>query len=349
MTLTESIKAKGLELGFSHVGVTTMDNFPEYEAELLRREDYALWTDPDRSKYPGRSYLIQSAHPVSFYPEGKSIICATFGYSQYLYPEELTPYVGRAYLCRAYVPQAHSAAGIRVAEFRQFIQSLGIGLYDGPGEVPERAACARAGIITYGKNNFAYTPEDGSFNILYTFLADAELDYDTPTVRCDCPPDCRACMDACPGGAIIAPGRLHPQHCVLYNNQLPPEKIPREIRPLLGTHVHGCDECQTACPRNQAVLRKAARTDPFLEVLKEKFDLEKLLLLDDSYYQEVVRPIMYNYITDLDILRSNAAIAMGNSGNTAYLPALKRALASGSPSLQEAAQWAIDRLSSASE
>lgn len=26
-------------------------------------------------------------------------------------------------------------------------------------------ACARTGIITYGKNNFAYAKEDGSFNL----------------------------------------------------------------------------------------------------------------------------------------------------------------------------------------
>lgn len=98
-----------------------------------------------------------------------------------------------------------------MTEFKRYIQSLGIGIYEGEHELPERAACARAGIVTYGKNNFAYTKEDGSFNILYSFLVDTQLEYDAPTVRCDCPPNCRLCLDACSSNAILAPGRLHPQ------------------------------------------------------------------------------------------------------------------------------------------
>lgn len=94
MNLTRKIKQKGLELGYTHVGVTTADDFTEYEAELLSRPDYEMWTTTDRAKYPGRSYLSMAAHPKEFYPAGKSIICATFGYSQYQYPEELTPYCG---------------------------------------------------------------------------------------------------------------------------------------------------------------------------------------------------------------------------------------------------------------
>ncbi len=40
MNLTRMIKQKGLEVGHTHVGVTTADDFAEYEAELLTRPDY---------------------------------------------------------------------------------------------------------------------------------------------------------------------------------------------------------------------------------------------------------------------------------------------------------------------
>lgn len=345
MELTDRIKQKGLELGFTHVGVTTAEDFWDYEAELLRRPDYEMWATTDRAKYPGRSYLRMAAHPKTYYPEGKSIICATFGYSQYAYPQELTPYVARAYLCRAYVPQARSAAGVRVREFKDYLRDEGVGVYEGDFELPERLACARAGIITYGKNNFAYTEEDGSFNILYSFLVDTELRYDTPTVRCDCPESCRRCIDACPTQAILGPGRLHLQNCAIHNNQLPLGAVPRELWEKLGTHLHGCDECQLACPRNQAVLKKAVRKDMLLEKLKETFDLDRILLLDESYYEETVKPIMYNYIRDMDLFRRNAAIAIGNSGDPAHLPALRQALTCGNEELREVVEWAIERLS----
>lgn len=43
MNLTEKIKSKGLEIGFSHVGITTADDFPEYKEEVLSRPDYEIW------------------------------------------------------------------------------------------------------------------------------------------------------------------------------------------------------------------------------------------------------------------------------------------------------------------
>ncbi|MGI6204651.1 MAG: epoxyqueuosine reductase [Anaerovoracaceae bacterium] len=344
MDLVEKIKQKGLELGYTHVGITSADDFTEYEEEILSREDYAMWTDEDRSKYPDRSDLRLAARPKTFWPEAKSIICFTWGYSQCAYPEELLPYVARAYLSRAYGPLPDSAAGVRLQEFKRYIESLGIGIYEGPNEVPARMACARAGIITYGKNNFAFTKEDGSFNILNTFIVDKELPCDEPTVKRQCPENCHKCIDACPSHAIMRPGRLHPQRCMMHNNQLKMGELPQERWDMLGVHIHGCDECQVACPKNSAALKRAAWKDPLLEKLKDKFDLEKILFLDDDYYEEVVYPIMYNYIRDMDIFRRNAAIAMGNSGNAGYLPALKKAAEIYDGGVTEAAEWAIEKL-----
>ncbi|HCL79935.1 MAG TPA: PBS lyase [Synergistaceae bacterium] len=346
MKVTDIIKRKGLELGFSHIGITTAEPFIEYAQELLRRPDYAIWADPDRSKYPGRTYLTETATPKNYYPQGTSIICATLGYSQYLYPEELTRHVARAYLCRSYVPQPNDLAGIRVAEYKRFIKSLGIGMYEGECDLPQRAACARAGIITYGKNNFAYTKEDGSFNILFTFLVDTVLDYDEPTVRCDCPESCHKCIDACPSQAIAAPGRLLPRNCAMNNHQLPLGAFPDDLWDKFSTSIHGCDICQLACPRNAAVLKRASRKDPFLETLKDEFDLEKVLFLDEDYYETAIRPIMYNYIRDMDLFRRNAAIAMGNSGNSAYITPLEKALTvyKDKPELLKPIVWALGRL-----
>ena len=171
--LTKKIKMEALNLGFSKIGITTADDFGEYEQELNSRPDYAPWINT-----PATEYLLDGCRPKTFYPEGKSIICAVYGFSDIIFPEELTPYVGRAYLSRSYRPLAESSCGMRLNAFKRYIKSLGISVYEGAVTVPERMACARAGIITYGKNNFAYTEKDGSFIILYTLVVNATLEYD---------------------------------------------------------------------------------------------------------------------------------------------------------------------------
>jgi len=335
--LTRKLKMKALELGFSKVGITTTEEFAGHAQELRTRPDYAPWVNT-----PQTGRLIDGCRPKEFYPEGNSIICTVYGFGDMLYPEELTPYVGRTYLSRSYSPLAESACGIRENAFKAYIKSLGIALYEGDVDLPKRMACARAGITTFGKNNFAYTKEDGSFIILYTFLVDAALEYDEPTMICDCPSKCQECIKACPTQAIQEERRLQPMNCVLMNNILGAPNP--ALFEKLGTKIHGCDECQLACPKNKKVIEKMSRKDWFLEELKSDFDLEKILLMKDDYYQDVVRPIMYNYIQDMDIFRRNAAVALGNTGDPSHIPALRMAMEDNNPSVVEAAQWAIDKL-----
>ena len=334
----KEIKRKGLELGFSKVGITTADDFTEYEAEIRSRPDYDLWVNTKRG-----AYLGQGSRPRTFYPEAKSIICAVYSFADIKFPEELDRYVGRAYLSRSYIPLEDSSCGIRVHAFCKFLESLGCKIYAGDIDIPNRMACARAGIISYGKNNLAYTDDDGSFIILYTFIVDIELEYDEPTIECKCPSNCHFCIDACPTHAIISPGRLHPQNCLLYNHVLK-DYIPTDLREGMGTYIHGCDICQRVCPRNKKILEKASRKDWFLEELKKDFDLEKILLLDDEYYKDVVYPIMYNYIRDINLFKRNAAIALGNTNNPSYIPALEKAAQSQNPFVRDASEWAIKKL-----
>lgn len=93
MDITTKIKQKALELGFTNVGIATVAPFLEYEKEILTREDYRIWMDREREKYPGRSDLITACHPEIYFPEGKSIICLTFGYGGTIFSEKLSGYL----------------------------------------------------------------------------------------------------------------------------------------------------------------------------------------------------------------------------------------------------------------
>lgn len=237
-------------------------------------------------------------------------------------------------------------AGRRIAAMAEYLSGLGMEVYDNEIELPARSAAVEAGIVQYGNNNFAYTEEDGSFVVINVWLVDAELDYDFTTPAQPCPSDCHLCIKACPTGAIVAPRTVLPPRCVLLNNLVHP--MTPELMNLVGERIHGCDVCQTVCPRNHHVLQGPKRTDPFLELVAEEFDLRKVLLLesfDDEYYRMILRPIMYNYIRNVDVFRYNAAVAMGNSGDTSYLPALHEAAEkfAGQQSA-DAIAWAIEKL-----
>jgi len=228
--LTLKIKRKALELGFAKVGITNAEDFPEYIKEIFNRvPGYNEWVARPESFFSG-------ARPHQYMSEAKSIICAVYDYSGINYPEKLTASIGRAYLSRSYDPLPDSINGMRVQALQDYLIKLGCKVDDSGTALPVCIACARAGTVTYGRNNFAYADGCGSFIILYAYLVDTELEYDVPTVTCKCPPNCHRCIDACPTGALYAPAKLIPQKCLLYNH-MREKRIPEEIRLTNGTYI----------------------------------------------------------------------------------------------------------------
>ena len=339
--LTQKVKRKALELGFARVGVTTPDEIAGYEDVVCAREGYALWNPQDPS-----TKLRTAAHPREKVPGVKSIISLVRAVGGIDFPANLLQHAGRIYLGRCYVPPDDTLEGHRVTLFEEYLASLGItSLYDHTNmQLVDRAIAARAGVIAYGKNNFAYAGEHGSFIVIVNIPVDTELECEVHEPRRPCPADCRKCIDACPTHAIADDGSLNPTRCVLYSNFMPGESKDTAVTDLIGMRMHGCDACQEACPRNSRVLAAPKTKDPYLEWLSGEFDLEKVLFLDDEYYEACVRPIMFNYIRDLDIFRQNAAIVMGNSGDVRYVPALRRAVEEGSEQVQRFAQHALEQL-----
>lgn len=338
-SIEERICRKGLELGFSNVGFAPVRDYPEYLEEARSRSNYDIFAGADDA------LITRLSQTKTRNPWAKSVVCATLGFSRIDYPRNLAKSVARTYLARVYSPQPGTVHAFQIDEFASFIESLGMRVDRNQFNIPQRLVCAEAGITTFGNNNFAYTEQDGSFVILVTFLVDGELEPSGTGVENGCPPDCNLCEKACPTGAITAPCSLDLERCILFNNQRFAPGAQEAIWDEMGERIHGCDVCQLVCPRNAAAFECATVKDPFLEVLSSEFDLEKILLLDDEYYERVVRPIMYNYIKDLDIFRRNAAVALGNSGNADHLPALRTAREStDNPDVLKAIDWAIHKL-----
>ena len=339
MTLEDRIRAKACELGFCKAGFTTVEDLPRV-SQLARTRAYPQFF---------QDMIEAGSHPARLMEGTRSIIVLAYDYSELRYPAKLLAHVSRTYLSRSYLPLPGTPARKRLDDFEEFLSSEGIAFEPDRNILMMRPVGLRAGVITFGRNNFAYVDGVGSFVILYGYLVDAELSPDEPSPGCACPPGCHACIDACPTGALAREFDLELEKCMLWDNAIgyrrgPSRDVPLPHREALRMNVHGCDICQEACPRNKRALDNGAVDDPVLERISGEFSLENLLHMPEGFYERCVRPIMYNYVNDPVAFQRNAAIAMGNSGDKRYIPHLRAELDHPDEAVRSHARWALEKL-----
>jgi epoxyqueuosine reductase len=214
--------------------------------------------------------------------------------------------------------------------------------YVDTGPLLERDLAQRAGLGWWGKNTNLLHRDLGSYFFLGALLLGLELEPDTPTTaHCG---TCRRCLVACPTNAFVAPYVLDARRCISYLTIELKGPIPRELRPLMGTWIYGCDICQEVCPWN----RKAPATDE--PAFQPRGDLAApelipLLRITDEEFRERFRGSPIKRTKRRGLLR-NVAVALGNIGDPAAVPALREALSDPEPLVRGHAAWALGRLGS---
>lgn len=249
----------------------------------------------------------------------------------------------------ARVRDYHRAMKRRMREFvRGLEQSLGASVaarwYVDDGPMLDRAAAHRAGLGWFGKNTNILTAGYGSWVLLGQVITDLPLLPDAPLKKsCGA---CVRCIDDCPTGAIVAPYVVDNARCISYLTIENRGAIPRELRPLLGDWVFGCDICQEVCPVNRkarpgglTALSAAAGVSPAL-------DLIELLEMSEADFRArfAGTSIMR---AKWDGMRRNACVALGNGGDAAAVPALGRVLRQAGPMVRGHAAWALGRIGGA--
>lgn len=116
--------------------------------------------------------------------------------------------------------------------------------------VMERHWAEQAGLGWIGKNCCLIAPGLGSWVFLGEIFLDVSLPAGEAAVsRCG---TCMRCMEACPTGALVAPGRLDARRCIAYWTVEHRGPFPAEA-PRLSPWLFGCDRCQEVCPWNRTV------------------------------------------------------------------------------------------------
>jgi epoxyqueuosine reductase len=322
MLSKEDIIKKALELGFQDVGFTTAEPF-ESQKEILesRKEDYAfLFSKLD---------LQNGIDPGKLLPDAKSIIVLVSGYFDEAFSRSMEVHFGRCY--HDDDRKTKTGRSKRITAFCDFLKEHGIA-YTLPGNMPHRLSAARAGLGTFGKNNFFYSNKvsaGSSWVVPLAIVVDQECAPDKPSIEVGCPEWCRnTCIAACPTRAIKGPNRLDPSLCISFLSYYAEEITPPALREPMGGWVFGCDHCQNVCPRNAPALARNLPMNLRAAAKSEDFDLTKLLHMDKEYFETRIRPHMF-YITtkNMWLWKMNVARAMGNSVNPDYVPELIRAYA----------------------
>ena len=206
--------------------------------------------------------------------------------------------------------------------------------------VMEKPLAAAAGLGWQGKHTNLVSLELGSWLFLGAIFTTLELPPDAP-VQDHCG-TCHACLDICPTRAFPAPYRLDARRCISYLTIEHKGAIPRELRPLMGNRIYGCDDCLAVCPWNK--FAQAGREMKFFarDALRAPL-LSELSQLDDAAFRTLFRKSAVKRIGRNRFVR-NVLIAIGNSADRNLAVYAERLLGDASPLVRGAAIWALGRL-----
>jgi epoxyqueuosine reductase len=359
VSFSDQVRAEARALGFDAVGIARAgpdvaldEDYARYQrfvaAGMQGEMDWLARHGDVRARLDGEGIL----------PGARSVVCVARRYGAARAAAGEHPVVaGIARYARG--RDYHGFLRRRLRRLAAFVRSLGAP--HGPLAEPvrarplcdeepvlERAWAVRAGLGFVGKNGMLIVPGAGSMLLLGEVVTTLELEPDATrwSERCG---SCTRCLEACPTAAFPAPFVLDPRRCVSYLTIEHRSAIAPELRPGVGAHLFGCDDCQTACPFNAGAGARAPLAgddgDPFAPLERwSRTSLEDLLSMDDTAWRALAEGTPLKRAGRAGLAR-NAAIVLGNRGDASALPALRRAAAHhDDPMVRDAAAWAIDRM-----
>jgi epoxyqueuosine reductase len=206
--------------------------------------------------------------------------------------------------------------------------------------VLEKAIASKAGLGWIGKHTNLLSRDAGSWFFLGELYTDLPLPIDEEIANhCG---TCRACIDACPTGAIVAPYELDARRCISYLTIELKGVIPEKLRPMIGNRIYGCDDCQLACPWN----RFARYSDLADFAVRHRLDTSCLIDLFMWTEQDFLHRTEGSAIRRIghESWLRNIAVALGNAPTSqAIISALCSRADYPSQIVREHVQWALER------
>ena len=339
-SIQNSIRAKALELGFDAVGFAKAELAPQARDNL--REFLAQGLHGEMDWMPAKA--DRRGDPRVLWPEARTVVVLGINYGPDEDPLESRPTPEQANISvYARHRDYHDVLKKRLKALGRWIaetHKTEVKVFVDTAPVMEKPLAEAAGIGWQGKHTNLVSRALGS----WLFLGEVFLALDLPVdqAESDHCGECRRCLDACPTGAFPAPYRIDARRCISYLTIEHKGPIPRELRPLIGNRIYGCDDCLAICPWNKFA-KAAALPELRARADLASPDLAALATLDDAGFRALFSGSPIKRIGRDRFLR-NVLIAIGNSGRADLIPAAECQLADPSPLVRGAAVWALSRL-----
>ncbi len=349
--LAQDIKTWGRELGFADVRIAEA-KLPHAEAGLQ------AWLDAGRHGEMDymASHGMLRARPAELVPGAQRVITARMDYL----PQDTSNNWREHELARL---QDKSAAVVsmyargrdyhRVVRVR--LQLLATRISERAGDfsyrvftdsapVMEVALAEQSGLGWRGKHTLLLNRDAGSMFFIGEMLLDLPLPVDAPdAAHCG---RCSACIDICPTQAITAPYRLDARRCISYLTIEFKGSIPLELRPLIGNHIYGCDDCQLVCPWNKFAQVSTLPDFSVRNGLDSAGLIELFAWIEEDFNQRLegspIRRIGHErWLRNIAVALGNAVA--GETDKAALLAALQARAQHPSALVREHVAWALTR------
>jgi len=338
--LARHLRAKALEIGFDDIGICAPDAAPETAARLQQFLAAGLHGDmgwmAQRSNWRG--------NPAALWPEAKSVIMLAQNYGPDEDPLKLLSMPGRGSISvYARNKDYHDPVKKRLKQLGRWLveqQPCEIKVFVDTAPVMEKPLAQAAGLGWQGKHSNVVSRRLGNWFFLGAIFTTLDLPKDTPE------PDhcgsCRACLDACPTDAFIAPYRLDPRKCISYLTIEQKGPVDPALRAKMGNRIYGCDDCLAVCPWNK--FAQTARDANYWARIELRCPrLDHLVALDDTSFREVFAGSPIKRIGRNSFVR-NVLYAIGNSGDKSLVAAARPLASDADDTVKDAAHWALERL-----
>lgn len=339
-TLKRDLKCWGSELGFQQIGIADCD-LAQAEERLQQWLAESMHGDMGYMTRHG----LKRTRPAQLVPGTLSVISARMDYlpeHQRAMDEALDDparaFVSRYALGRDY----HKVFRARLKRLAQLLEAQ-IGTYGwrvfvDSAPVMEKPLAEKAGLGWIGKHTNLINRQAGSWFFLGEIYCDLPLPPDQPaSEHCG---QCQACLDICPTDAIIAPFQLDARLCISYLTIEHSGSIPEALRPQMGNHIYGCDDCQLCCPWNRFA-RLTDEADFFARHGLDSATLIELFSWDEPDFLKQTEGSAIRRLGHERWLR-NIAVALGNAPRTdAVQQTLSQRRAHPSDLVKEHVAWAL--------
>ena len=344
--LKDGIRRWGMDLGFDAIGFSGVA-LADAEQNLNAWLAAGCHGEMDYMAAHTTARGNKRALPAELLPGTRSIITARMNYrpasadSLAALADGERAFISRYALGRDYHKLLRSRLQKLANRITAEIGDFAYRAFTDSAPVMEVGLAQNSGLGWRGKHTLLLERDAGSYFFLGEIFTDLPLPPDPPvTDHCG---TCRACLDACPTRAIVAPYRLDARLCISYLTIELKGTIPEPLRPLLGNRIYGCDDCQLACPWNRAApLTRESDFAPRHGL--DQAALVELFAWEETDFNERLAGSPIRRIGFERWLR-NIAVALGNAPrNDAVLSALRSRAGHPSELVREHVAWALRRL-----